>query len=1752
MNTPIRKHPCHPYHPTLAQTRVLPLILLLIVCCGALCGTARAADCGAVPGGPPGCSGSSVASSGGSGGPDAGAGNPLNVITGNKYQREDDLPALPGVLGLEIVRHYNSAYSKPGNRNSAIGRGWRLSYETELFDQHGMIQILQADGGRVIFDRDPQHPGSCSTVNPANGALRIERKPNSLFDYTWTWTNGRKLHFNSSGKLDRISAPSGEAVELRYDSVNLLVRVTDPQGRALELAYFDAKLPNHFHGVQFIDSPVGRFAYEYGSMPPKASGPFDQAQLLANLVRVRLPASTASTGAVSRLYHHENPHLPWLLTGISVESAGRDGKPAAVRFATYGYDRNGLANLSTHADNVGKVTLAATEGGKTVLTNSLGQHTVYRHATIAGEHRLLEVRGAGCATCGETNVRYGYNNAGQLVETTKLTENGAPAATTRTEFDQRGRTVKVSKIVYQHGRPGPAQWQLRYEYVGGSFAPSVIARPSVVPGRELQTRIDYNDAGQPVRVTDTGWVPTYDGKQAAGTLERSTTYRYAIINGRSLPTRIDGPLPNGKTDSPLDSDVTVFEYDNLPDAATPQKAEATPGKLEQYGLRDQRNGLLTRIVAPGNLSTEVVERDKALRPVRLRITDGDLVQLATIRNNWRGAPEDVDLAAGTMRRHLHYDYNADGQIHAVTQPGNLRSLFQYDQAGRITRLVLPDGSGLAIAHDTEDRTAAIARYGDMVAGAAEALSSTRFDYDRAADTPSRLTRIADTLGLVKSYRYNDVGQVIAIANALGTGTALAYDPEGLLASRTDAAGSAGAAVLRLGYDKAGHATDIAAANGVKTLRRYDDFGHKVLEADPDRGVTLYRYDAAGRPVARIDETLSTTRYAYDNADRLLAVGKDHIANLLQYRYRGSKLAGMLSTTDGNPAHATERLDYLHDAMGQLIRETRWLASAGPQTGATKTELAGLRFITDNEYDEAGRLVRQTLPDGHRLRYRFTPAGDAARHKTDARYRPGQLEAILFDERIVVDDIEQTTVGGLTGYTMGNGARQQIQLDRRGRIEQLRTLARSAAPDAAWWRRIMGWFSSDKEAPGATLYSQHNRYDDAGRLIKIDRQPASLDHSPATARREDYAYDRLDRLTGILGNDGTDTHFQYDTVGNRIAESSARAHTDNGRPMDVSQTAGLKERGFNYVLGGNRLLAATQAGADSAAAPSLRSAWFYHPTGLPLAQLQWQPGGATNRRTVYNSNKRPVAVYDNGQLVARYYYNSLGERIAKTVYPARPPLTPTAFTRAPADGATTYSLYRDQRLAAETDARGRITAHYIYLYGKPVAKIEMADNTNFTHRLLKAVTMRTSQASSDRLAHIYAIVTDHLGTPQQVIDEQRQVVWQAVTAPFGQARVTHAASGRHGKPFEMNLRLPGQVHDAETGLHYNYLRDYDPALGRYTSPDPMGQSGVNPYGYVSANPLTNIDPLGLYQIDVHYYMTFFLAITAGVDKETARQIALATQYIDDNPVTEPMLPDGLHPSSLLVNQAALERYHFVEDGYDTPRTTAESVYRFAFGGDMQSYIERRITNPGSPQLARLLAASNFAKTDPNATCRSSAQLFGEYLHAFEDTFAHRDRFNAPYSALTLGLGTGHLTGGENPDYTYNHFSTDVFGFGPWNTNEARTLEMEKEVFAKLKAYSNPANHQEASVATIAYTLKTFNAMHADFSSDNLKPKIAILNDALKYLGYKGIDMTYEEGVDAYKDGVAKKNREDALNRLNPADYVGTILPRGTAQLPKENK
>jgi RHS repeat-associated protein len=106
-------------------------------------------------------------------------------------------------------------------------------------------------------------------------------------------------------------------------------------------------------------------------------------------------------------------------------------------------------------------------------------------------------------------------------------------------------------------------------------------------------------------------------------------------------------------------------------------------------------------------------------------------------------------------------------------------------------------------------------------------------------------------------------------------------------------------------------------------------------------------------------------------------------------------------------------------------------------------------------------------------------------------------------------------------------------------------------------------------------------------------------------------------------------------------------------------------------------------------------------------------------------------------------------------------------------------------------------------------------------------------------NILTVQTDHLNTPRQLTDSTKKVVWNWAYSAFGENQPTNINNT------VFNLRYPGQYYDAESKLHYNINRYYDPATGRYTQSDPIGLSGgINTYTYVGGNSIKNSDPKGL--------------------------------------------------------------------------------------------------------------------------------------------------------------------------------------------------------------------------------------------------------------------------------------------------------------------
>jgi RHS repeat-associated protein len=173
----------------------------------------------------------------------------------------------------------------------------------------------------------------------------------------------------------------------------------------------------------------------------------------------------------------------------------------------------------------------------------------------------------------------------------------------------------------------------------------------------------------------------------------------------------------------------------------------------------------------------------------------------------------------------------------------------------------------------------------------------------------------------------------------------------------------------------------------------------------------------------------------------------------------------------------------------------------------------------------------------------------------------------------------------------------------------------------------------------------------------------------------------------------------------------------------------------------------------------------------------------------------------GTTLATYQHNAFGERVRKT-----------------ANGSTRLFVYdEDGRLLGEYDGSGALIQETVWLEDTPVAMIQPRAGGGIDIR------------------HVWA---DHLDTPRAITtnDAAATVLWTWDSDPFG----TTAATGS----IEYNLRFPGQYFDAETGTHYNYFRDYNPATGRYQQSDPIGLGGgPNTYSFVDSSPLIYIDATG---------------------------------------------------------------------------------------------------------------------------------------------------------------------------------------------------------------------------------------------------------------------------------------------------------------------
>jgi RHS repeat-associated protein len=792
-----------------------------------------------------------------------------------------------------------------------------------------------------------------------------------------------------------------------------------------------------------------------------------------------------------------------------------------------------------------------------------------------------------------------------------------------------------------------------------------------------------------------------------------------------------------------------------------------------------------------------------------------------------------------------YVYNSRLQAIESTDANEVKTTYTYDEAGNTTKIIKAFGTPLAQTIDktydpATNQVATITR--PSVANPGQQTAAT-MTYDGNGNMIGKKEDgFAGTASITRTtgYIYNSYGQVTAIDGPrtdIDDTIAFDYYPNdegqgnnrGNLYRVTDALDHA---IIYSDYNAFGQAETITDANGIVTTRSYNGDGRLVATTTaglttsyiytpagdlqtvtlPGSRVVTYSYNPAGKVEKIADNAGNAISYAYDSEGRktgeeirdpqntltrYAGFGYDSYGRMDRVTLPGDAeessaydLVGNLKTTVGA---TTMQTDYQYDALNRLLSVTEAGESVAGYTYDAHDNISQVTddkgHVTHFTYDDFGRRLSKTAADTGTTTYAYDKAGNLV-SAVDAK---GQTVSFAYDG--LNRPISQNYAGGGVLFSYDEGS------------------------------KAIGHLSGITDSEGTVSFA----YDQTGRIASETRVIDTTSHTIG------YSWDTATGdLAGMTYPSGLNLSYEKDAIGRVSAIAlngtpliSAVTHLPFG-PLkaatlgSVNLTREYDQRynvmriragGLDYVY--SRNTGGNVTSIDNSPAPAVEG-----------GQTDYQYSSANNRLTGttgtapktysfdavgnmvsdgtntfnYDGLNRLVGVENQGITVATYGYDSSNRRIRKTV------------------GTTTIHYLYDlnSQLIAETLADGTPLREYIYLDGEPLALREYQTNPG-----------------------TYYFINDHLGTPQQLVDGSGTVVWQAAYLPFGKAQVLTAT-------VQNNLRFPGQYYDAETGLHYNWHRFYDPETGRYISADPIGlDGGMNLYAYVQNNPVNWVDPWGLH-------------------------------------------------------------------------------------------------------------------------------------------------------------------------------------------------------------------------------------------------------------------------------------------------------------------
>jgi len=920
-------------------------------------------------------------------------GNPINPLTGNKFQPVTDYQAA-GVEALHFQRFYNSQPAVAGHEIESIGRFWRHTYQrsilaTKTAEGTYIAGVFRPDGKVYWFEATT--PAGPYVPAKAHILGALSRLSNGSWEYQST-EDDRKELYDADGKLSSIVGRSGLSTLLEYDASGRLVKVTDPFGRTLEFTEFDGA-----NRITKMKDPGGAiFTYAYDTV--------------GNLHTALRPSTTTP---VEYLYQM-GQDLPHHLTGVRDENGALH---AIYDYHPAGHPFTGQAISTQHAGGAGKITIVYSTSQAQVTrfvrespSPTLSQTNTYQLGEYEGLARNTSISAGTepCPQCG--NKAQDFDSNGYLRSAIDWNgykscylRDGRGLETERSEGLAAATACPTSTPLPNGARRTVTQWHptWRLPVQRTLFSPT---------GAQLRTEAYQYDSygtliGRTVTAPSTGQTRTW-----------TWTPQYSALppgSGQVLSQLTEnGP----RVDL---GDISTSTYHAASATCSVSAAGASP-----IGCRAQ---IATVTNALGHQTT-ISEYNAHGQPLLIVDPNGLVTTLA------------YDSRQRLVSR------NVGGEV----------TTYEYWPTGLLKKVISPDGSFLQYAYDAAHRLTEITdSVGDRISYVLDAMGNRTLENVQAsagtivqslAREYNALNRLVKVIGgtnpqtQVTQFAHDDNGNITSVDGPLAGVVDLTtntYDELNRLirvTSPVTIGGGAVNAVTEYTYDALDQITKVRDPRGLDTLYTVDGLGNRTTLVSPDTGTTTNTFDAAGNVVSQTDSKQQTTTYTYDALNRVSTISY-HGGVLHTYQYDQGVFGKGRLTKIIEPNSTT---DYAYDIKGRLTSEVR--------------TINGVQYTTGYSYDAFGRLSGITYPGGRQVVYVLDSRGRIERIDTvkngttqtvvqGVMYRPfgapyqmtygnGQTFTRGFD----LD-------GRITSYTLGSSS-IAVSLDAANRIVKLATPGQS--------------------------------------------------------------------------------------------------------------------------------------------------------------------------------------------------------------------------------------------------------------------------------------------------------------------------------------------------------------------------------------------------------------------------------------------------------------------------------------------------------------------------------------------------------------------------------------------------------------------------------------------------------------------------------------------------------------------------------------